>query len=99
MTPELPQPFEQEDIRKDPKAVVIGLLIGLLLLCCAVIGILYREKEKQADRLYKIILDERNQRIDNYEQMIFYKKESETLRAQEKETKQKTEPLIKQALQ
>lgn len=98
MKPELPQPFEQEDIRKDPKAVVIGLLIGLLLLCCSVIGILYREKEKQQERLYKVILDERNQRIENYEQMIFYKTKSDALKAQEVETKQKTEPLVQKIL-
>lgn len=98
MPPELPQPFEQEDIRKDPKAVVIGLLIGLILLCCSVIGILYREKEKQQDRLYKIILDERNQRIDNYEEMIFYKRESEYLKKQDSLIKEKTEPLVQKLL-
>lgn len=98
MPPELPQPFEQEDIRKDPKAVVIGLLIGLILLCCSVIGILYREKEKQQDRLYKIILDERNERIGNYEQMIFYKRESEYLKKQDSLIKEKTEPLVQKLL-
>lgn len=98
MPPQLPQPFEQEDIRKDPKAVVIGLLIGLLLLCCSVIGILYREKEKQQERLYDLILDERNQRIENYEQMIFYKTKSEELKAQEIETKKKTKPLIQELI-
>ena len=49
MAPELPQPFEQDAIRKDPKAVVIGLLIGLLLIFGGVIGVLYYREQQQAD--------------------------------------------------
>lgn len=92
--PELPQPFEQEDIRKDPKAVVIGLLIGLLLLCCGAIGFIYREKEKQSERLYQVILDERNQRIENYERMIFWQNQTKTLKARDSLIKQQTAPYV-----
>lgn len=98
MKPELPQPFNQDEIRKDPKAVVIGLLIGLLMLCCGVIGILYREKEKQQERLYNIILSERNLRIENYERMIFYKQTAENYKAKDSLIKQKTEPLVQKLL-
>ncbi|MCL1652590.1 hypothetical protein BAZ12_00720 [Elizabethkingia miricola] len=96
--PELPQPFEQEDIRKDPKAVVIGLLIGLLLLCCGAIGFIYREKEKQSERLYQVILDERNQRIENYEKMIFWQNQTKTLKARDSLIKQQTAPYVQKIL-
>ncbi len=106
MTPELPQPYTQEEISKDPKAVVIGLLIGLLLLFGSVIGVLYYRKEgaqdecsKQKDSLYATIITERNKRIENYEGMLFYKRESDSLKLKEKETKQKTAPLVQKALQ
>lgn len=96
--PELPQPFEQEDIRKDPKAVVIGLLIGLLLLCCGAIGFIYREKEKQSERLYQVILDERNQRIENYERMIFWQNQTKTLKARDSLIKKQTAPYVQKIL-
>ncbi|WP_407517274.1 hypothetical protein [Elizabethkingia anophelis] len=106
MNPELPQPYSQEDIRKDPKAVVIGLLIGLLLIFGGVIGVLYNRKEQQTedcsektDSLYFTIIKERNKRIDTYEAMIFYKKKSDSFEEKDKKIKEKTEPLVKKALQ
>lgn len=105
MNPELPQPFDQEDIRKDPKAVVIGLLIGLLLIFGGVIGVLYNRKEQltedcseKRDSLYFTIIKERNERIDNYEAMIFYKKKSDSFEEKEKKTKELTQPLVTKAL-
>lgn len=105
MTPELPQPFDQDDIRKDPKAVVIALLIGLLLLFGSVIVVLYYRKEDQDDDckketkgLYNEIIKERNARIYFYEQMLFYKSESEKQKAQDSLTKQKTKPLVEKLL-
>ncbi|WP_260377665.1 hypothetical protein [Riemerella anatipestifer] len=86
MKTHLPQPFEQEDIRKDPKAVVIGLLIGLLLMFGSVIGVLFNRREEVdencKDRIFKLydtILVERNKRIYFYERMIFYQKENKRL--------------------
>ncbi|MEN5306931.1 hypothetical protein ABE425_05405 [Chryseobacterium cucumeris] len=105
MTPELPQPFEQEAIRKDPKAVVIALLIGLLLIFGSVIGVLYYRKEKQADDckeetkgLYTIIIEERNARIYFYERMIFYKNESRELKAKDSLLKNKTAPYVQKLI-
>lgn len=105
MTPELPQPFEQEAIRKDPKAVVIALLIGLLLIFGSVIAVLYYRKEKQDDEckeetksLYNTIIEERNARVFFYEEMIFYKTKSENQIAEDSIIKQKTKPLLKKLL-
>ncbi|MBT0527124.1 hypothetical protein JZ949_10020 [Riemerella anatipestifer] len=101
MKPNLPQPFEQEDIRKDPKAVVIGLLIGLLLMFGSVIGVLFNRREEVdencKDRIFKLydtILVERNKRIYFYERMIFYQKENKRLQKQDSLIKSNTEPLI-----
>lgn len=105
MTPELPQPFDQEQIQKDPKAVVIALLIGLLLLFGSVIAVLYyRKEEKDEDckeetkGLYNQIIKERNERIFFYEAMIFYKKKAEQSKAEDSLTKQKTKPLVEKLL-
>jgi hypothetical protein len=105
MTPELPQPFEQEAIRKDPKAVVIALLIGLLLIFGGVIGVLYYRKEKQDDDckaetkgLYQTIIEERNARIFFYEKMIFYKNESQQLKVKDSVLKDKTAPLVQKLI-
>lgn len=106
MTPDLPQPFEQEAIRKDPKAVVIGLLIGLLLIFGGVIGVLYYREEKREDEskeeiknLNKTIIEERNARIYFYEKLIFYKSKSDTQAVQDSVIRQKTEPLVQKILQ
>ena len=105
MTPELPQPFEQEAIRKDPKAVVIALLIGLLLMFGGVIGVLYYRKEKQDDEcnkttagLYNKIIEERDARIYFYEKMIFYKNESRIQKAKDSLLKESTEPMVKKLI-
>lgn len=101
MKPELPQPFNQEDIRKDPKAVVIGLLIGLLLIFGGVIGYLYTRLEKKEERisaLYDNMLLYRTQKIDFYEKMIFYKKESETLKKNDTLLKAQTQPYVEKLL-
>ncbi len=106
MNNELPQPFDQDDIRRDPKAVVIALLIGLLLIFGSVIGVLYYRKEekdedsaKKIEGLYSIILKERNDRIFFYEKMIFYQRENEQLKSKDSLIKQKTEPLVQKILQ
>lgn len=98
---QLPQPFKQEDIRKDPKAVVIGLLIGFLLIFSGVIATLYYRKEdidetcdEKIEKLYAQMLDSRNKRIELYEKMIFYKKKSEDLEKQDSLLRSKTLPLI-----
>lgn len=105
MAPELPQPFEQDAIRKDPKAVVIGLLIGLLLIFGGVIGVLYYREQQQADDckdetkgLYSEIIEERNARIYFYEQYIFYRTKSEHQQAKDSLLKQKTEPYLQKIL-
>ena len=105
MTPELPQPFEQDEIRQDPKAVVIGLLIGLLLIFGGVIGVLYYREQKREDDckaetkgLYKQIIEERNARIFFYESMIFYKTKSEEKEAEDSITKEKTKKLVEKLL-
>ncbi|SDE77668.1 hypothetical protein [Riemerella columbipharyngis] len=97
----LPQPFDQEDIRKDPKAVVIGLLIGLLLIFASVIAALYHKEdsdsqdcEKRVSRLYDTILSERNKRIKFYEAMIFYKSENQKLQKQDSLIRKATKPLV-----
>ncbi|WP_018675538.1 hypothetical protein [Riemerella columbina] len=99
----LPQPFDQEDIRRDPKAVVIGLLIGLLLIFGSVIGVLYSRKEdgdencqERISRLYDTILKERNKRIFFYEEMIFYKRQNRRLQQKDSLIRENTEPLINQ---
>lgn len=106
MNNELPQPFDQEDIRKDPKAVVIALLIGLLLIFGSVIGVLYYRKEdkeedyqSKIDGLYSTILKERNDRIFFYEKMIFFQRENEKLKSKDSLIKQRTEPLVQKILQ
>ncbi len=106
MTPELPQPFGQDDIRKDPKAVVIALLIGLLLLFGGVIGVLYYRKEEQdakcsekTDKLYETMIKVRNERIDFYEKMIFYKQENELLKQRDSIKKEATRPYVEKLLQ
>lgn len=106
MTPELPQPFGQDDIRQDPKAVVIALLIGLLLLFSGVIAVLYYRKEEQdakctekTDKLYETMIIVRNERITFYEQMIFYKSENEQLKRQDSIKKQLTKPYVDKLLQ
>lgn len=98
---ELPQPFNQEDIRKDPKAVVIGLLIGFLLLFSGVISYLYYHSEdndahcnEKIEKLYAQMLENRNSRIELYERMIFYKTKSEALEKQDSLLRSKTLPLI-----
>lgn len=109
MKPELPQPFSIQDIEKRPKAVVISLLIGLLLITCTVIGFLFVRKEDDQEHcevekqaLIKTILEERNDRIQLYEGMIFYKSENQSLR-EEMQTKDsivrdKTEGFVKKIL-
>ena len=79
----LPQPFKITEIQKYPRAVVIALLIGFLLIFSTVIGHLYNRKEVIADkceaekqRLYEVIISERNERIRLYESLIFYKNEA-----------------------
>lgn len=98
---QLPQPFNQEEIRRDPQAVVIGLLIGFLLIFSGVIATLYYRKEdtdetcdKKIEKLYAQMLDSRNKRIELYEEMIFYKKKSEDLEKQDSLLRSKTLPLI-----
>ena len=105
MAPELPQPFDQDAIIKDPKAVVIALMIGLLLILGGVIALLYYRKEKQSDvfkqetiGLYNTILEERNARVFFYEEMIFYKTKSDKQVAVDSIIKQKTKPLLKKLL-
>ena len=105
MTPELPQPFEQEEIQKDPKAVVIALLIGLLLLFGGVIGILYYREQKTSEDckeetkgLYNQIVEERNARIFFYEKMIFYKRTSEKQSIEDSLIKKQTKPFIEKLL-
>jgi len=110
MKPELPQPFTIDNIQKHPKAVVISLLIGLLLIACGVIGFLFIRKEDDKDdcevekkALVKQILDERNDRIKLYESMIFYKSENKSLKnemiTKDSIYRDKTEGFVKKILQ
>jgi len=98
MKAQLPQPFAQEDIRKDPKAVIIALLIGLLMLTCGAIVYLYISKEKDQQKLYGMIIEERNQRISTYEKMLFYRAQAEVLLNRDSITKEKTKPLVEKIL-
>lgn len=109
MKPELPQPFSIDDIQKRPKAVVISLLIGLLLITCSVIGFLFIRKEDDMEHcevekqaLIKTIIEERNDRIKLYEGMIFYKSENQSLKyemqAKDSIVRDKTEGFVKKIL-
>ena len=105
MNPDLPQPFDQDAIIKDPKAVVIALMIGLLLIFGGVIAVLYYRKEKQDDEckeetkgLYNTILEERNARVFFYEEMIFYKTKSDKQFAEDSIIRKKTKPLVEKLL-
>lgn len=102
MKPELPQPFEQEDIRKDPKAVVIALLIGLLLICVGAIAFLYFRLEKKDERIYSIykeMVDYRTQKAEYYEKMIFYKHQTDQFKKSDTLLREKTEPLVQKILE
>lgn len=105
MTLKLPQPFKIDDINTKTKAVVIALLIGLLLIFSAVIGVLFFEIEdkiteckQEKKELYDIILTERNERIQLYENMLFYKRQSQELQAKTDSIVEKTKPLIDKIL-
>lgn len=102
MNPDLPQPFNQEDIRKDPKAVVIGLLIGLLLICLGAIGFLFyrvEQKEKKIYEVYGQMVDYRTKKAEYYEKMLLYKMQLEQLQIDSTRLKQKTEPLVQKILE
>lgn len=110
MNTELPKPFSIEEIQKYPKAVVIALLIGLLLLFGSVITFLFIRKEDadtkcetEKKELYDIIIKERNDRIDLYENLIFYKNKSEELETEiqvkDSIVRDKTETIVKKILQ
>lgn len=102
MNQELPQPFNQDDIRKDPKAVVIALLIGLLLIFGSVIGVLFFKLEKKEDKianLYDKVIDYRTKKGEYYEKMIFYRTENEMLKDRDSLTKKKTQPYVEKILQ
>lgn len=102
MNLKLPQPFNQEQIRKDPKAVVIALLIGLLLLNASVITYLYdqgEKKERKIDQINEKWLAEKRERITMYEKMLFYKNENIRKKESDSLIKQRTEPLVKKILQ
>lgn len=110
MKPGLPQPFSIEDIQKRPKAVVISLLIGLLIITCSVIAYLFQRKELAAHHcedekqlLLKTIIEERDDRIKLYEGMIFYKHQSESLKTEilvkDSIVRDKTEHIVKKILQ
>lgn len=101
----LPQPFKITDIQKYPRAVVIALLIGFLLIFSTVIGHLYNRKEVIADkceaekqRLYEVIITERNERIRLYESLIFYKNEANSYKRQSDSMMQQTKPLVSKIL-
>ncbi|WP_333662291.1 hypothetical protein [Chishuiella changwenlii] len=109
MKPELPQPFSIDNIQKHPKAVVISLLIGLLLITCSVIGFLFIRKENyqedceiEKQALVNQILDERNDRIKLYESMIFYKSKTNSLESEmvvkDSIIRDKTEGFVKKIL-
>ena len=101
MAANLPQPFNQNDIRKDPKAVVIALLIGLLLIFGGVIAVLFFKLEKKENKiadLYEKVIEYRTQKAEYYEQMIFYSKENELLKTRDSIVKQKTQPYVQEIL-
>ena len=101
MNPDLPQPFDQEEIRKDPKAVVIGLLIGLLLICLGAIGFLYDKvetKENKIHQVYQEMVDYRTKKAEYYEKMILYKLQVQQLQKDSSQVKEKTEPLVQELL-
>lgn len=106
---ELPKPFSIEEIQKYPKAVVIAILIGLLLLFGSVITYLFVRKEASEEKcedekkeLYDIIITERNDRIALYESLIFYKKRSVDLeneiQIKDSIVREKTETIVKKLL-
>lgn len=102
MSPELPQPFNQDDIRKDPKAVVIGLLIGLLLICLGAIGFLFYRVEQKENKIYEVyneMVKYRTQKAEYYEKMLMYKVQNEQLRKDSTTVKDKTKPYVEKILQ
>jgi|SRR5690554_1124560 len=109
MKTELPTPFSIEEIQKYPKAVVIALLIGLLLLFGSVITFLFIRKEDAAHKcedekkeLYDLIIKERNERITLYESLIFYQQENKELKTEmqvkDSIVRDKTEAIVKKIL-
>lgn len=85
--------------------MVIALLIGFLLVFSSVIGHLYNRKETASEkcesekqRLYEVIISERNERIRLYESLIFYKNEANSYRRQSDSMMQQTKPLIHKIL-
>lgn len=102
MTPELPQPFNQEDIRQDPKAVVIGLLIGLLLICLSAIGFLFyrvEQKNEKIAHIYQQVMDERSKKAEYYEKLILSELKVKQMQRDSSRVKEKTEPLVKKILE
>ncbi|MFJ1323618.1 hypothetical protein ACILDT_11480 [Capnocytophaga canis] len=101
----LPQPFKINDIDKKTKAVVIALLMGFLLILSTVIGVLFNRMEDKANlckqekkELYDLILTERKERIQLYENMLFYKQKSQYLQAKTDSIVERTKPLVNQIL-
>lgn len=110
MKTELPKPFSIEEIQKYPKAVVIALLIGMLLLFGSVITFLFIRKEdadhkceEEKKELYDIIINGQNERIALYEDLIFYKQRTKELKteiqAKDSIVRDKTETIVKKILQ
>ncbi|MHC5353096.1 hypothetical protein ACYSNX_02735 [Myroides sp. LJL115] len=108
-TPELPKPFSIEEIQKYPKAVMIAFLIGLLVLFGGMlISVFYKREESVDDceaerkQLYSLILQERQDRILLYEDMIFYKEKAIKLEEQQTVTdslyRSKTQQLVNKIL-
>lgn len=108
-TPELPKPFSIEEIQKHPKAVLIAVLIGLLMLFGSMlISVFYKREENVDDcqeerkQLYSLILKERQDRILLYENMIFYKEKASKLEEQQTLTdslyRVKTQELVNKIL-
>lgn len=98
MEEEFPKPYSIDEIRKDPMAVAFSIVTGLLLIC---VGIIIK-KDIREQRLLDKADKEKTQRIEMYENMIFYKGRIERMETAQKEkdslVRERTEPFVNKIL-
>jgi hypothetical protein len=102
MENELPQPYTTDEIQSRPYAVIISLLIGLLIVSVYWNIQNDRTKNERIDVLTDRADAEKQKRIEMYETMLFYKRQTERLEheqsADDSLLRERTEPFVHRIL-
>lgn len=99
MGEEFPKPYSIDEIRKYPLAVAFSIVVALLVICVGVI----LKKDARENELIDKADKEKTERIQLYENLLFYKHKSEMLEVQQSQSdslvRERTEPFVNKILQ